>query len=269
MSIGGKSFAENDLLSYASAIGFQVLFALIPLTLAGLALLGFLNLEEVWRSDLAPDVRERLGEDSFAVVDRTIEQILGEKRGIWLTFGLAFALWQVSGAVRATMWPLNVIYGVEEERPFVRRFLTSFALAAAIGPLVVGAALLIQLGRRLLGAVALPSALEYVLYVLRWGAAVALLATAVWLLIHFAPAKPQSFAWAGIGSVFVVVAWIVASLAFGFYATRIADYGNVFGSLASVIVLMTYIYISCVALMFGIQLDACVRQTVEESGSSE
>ncbi len=268
VSTGARSFAENDLLSYASAIAFQVLFALIPLALAALAVLGFLDLEEVWRSDLAPRVEARVQEDAFSVIDRTVEQILDEKRGLWLTFGLAFALWQVSGAVRATFGPLNAVYGLEEERPFWRRFLLSFALALATALLVVGAVLLVQLGPRLLRLLAVPRGVEYAVSVLRWGAAVALLATAVWLVIRFAPAKPQSFAWAGVGSAFVVVAWVGASLGFGFYATAIADYRDVFGSLASAIVLMTYIYVSCVALLFGVQLDARVREQIDEGRRS-
>lgn len=265
LSTGARSFAEHDLMSYASAVSFQVAFALIPLVLTGLALLGFLGLAEVWRSDLAPRVREAVEPDTFSVIDRGADQILGEKRGVWLTFGIVFALWQISGAVRATMTPLNLVYGSDEDRAWWHRFLVSLGLALAIGPLVVGAALLVQLGPRLLRSLTLPAAFELVLYVARWGVAVAFLIVAVWLLIRYATARPQPFPWAGLGSVFVVGAWIVASVAFGLYATRIADYQSVFGSLASIIVLLTYIYISSLALLFGIQLDACVRERVGAS----
>lgn len=45
--------ADNDLLTYASAACYQIIFALAPVMLAGLAVLGFLHLEEVWDSELA------------------------------------------------------------------------------------------------------------------------------------------------------------------------------------------------------------------------
>lgn len=262
---GARSFAERDLLSYASAIAFQVLFALVPLTLAAIALLGFFNLEEIWEEELGPEVQDLVQPDAFSVIDRTVEQILGEKRGLWLTFGAVFALWQISGAVRATMSPLNLMYSSDEERPWWKRFLVSIALALAIGPLVVSAALIVQAGPRLLGLVELPTAVAVALRIGRWGVAVVLLAAAVLLLIHYAPAKPQSLGWASLGTVFVVVSWLVASLGFGLYAAYVADYGSVFGGLATVIVLMTYIYISCLALLFGIQLDVCVREEVRET----
>lgn len=269
LASGTKSFLDNDLMSYASAVSFQVAFAVLPLVMTGLALLAFLGLAEVWDADLAPRVQDAVQEDAFSVIDRTAEQILGEKRGTWLTFGVVFALWQISGAIRATMSPLNLVYGSEEERPWWQRFLVSLALALAIGPLVAGAALIVQLGPRLLGAADLPRAVEIVLYVARWGLAVAFLLVAVWLLIRYATGRPQPFAWAGLGSIFVVVAWLVASAGFGLYASRIADYGSIFGSLATVIVLLTYIYISSISLLFGVQLDACVRERARDAEDGE
>jgi membrane protein len=265
---GVRSFSENDLLTYASAIAFQVVFALIPLALTALALLAFLDLQEVWRSDLAPRVRDAVEADAFTVIDRTVEQIIGQKQILWLTLGAVFALWRVSAAVRTTIPPLNLVFGIEEDRPWRRRFLVSLALALAIGPLVIGSALLIQLGPRLLRSLDLPDGVEVVLYVARWGVALALLALALWALLRYAPAESQSFAWAGLGSAFVLGSWLVTSVAFGFYATRIANYGSLFGNLAWVIVFIAYIYVSSAALLFGIQLDVCVRERVERAEAS-
>ena len=260
---GVRSFADHNLIAYASTVAFQVLLALIPLALTAVALLGFLDLEEIWESDIAPVVQERVQDDAFSVIDRTADEILGEQRGYWLTLGAALALWQVSGAVRATMTPLNLIYGAEEERSWWRRLRVSLGLALAIGPLVVGAALLIQAGPRLVRSLDLPAGLAVIANVARWGVALALLATAVWLLIKFAPANPQPLAWAGVGTVFVVASWVVASLGFGLWVAFVADYGSVFAGLATVYVLLTYLYLSSLALLFGIQLDECVRTEVE------
>jgi len=252
-----ESFQRNDLLSYASAMAFQALFALVPAALAGIALLGFLNLEEVWAQDLRPAVRQRLQPDAASVVDRTVSQILGERRGMWLTFGLAFTLWQVSGAVRATMAPLNAMYQDEEDRPFLRRFAVSLLLAPAIFLCVGGAFLAIHLGdgiARRVGGV-----WESVLLFARWPLAAAALLVSLWLLLRFAPARRHA-AWASLGALFVLGAWLATSLLFALYATRVAAYGSVFGALASLIVLLTYLYLSAGAFLFGAQLDACVRE---------
>jgi uncharacterized BrkB/YihY/UPF0761 family membrane protein len=60
-------------------------------------------------------------------------------------------------------------------------------------------------------------------------------------------------------SALCVLTWVVTSLAFGFYITQLADYGSVFGPLASAFLLMTYLYVSACAFLAGAQVDALLR----------
>lgn len=255
-----KEFGDKDLLSYASAIAFQVLFALVPLALAALALMGFLGLEQVWEDRMAPEIQEQLPDDGFAVVDRTVAQILGEQRGLWLSFGLAFALWQMSGAIRAATSPLNQIYEVEEERPWLRRIVMSVLLAAAIAPCLGLALLGASLGSELVEPLGLGTLAGIGAFLVRWGLAIALMLAALWLLLHFAPATPRKARWVSAGSAIVVGTWVVASLGYGWYVQSIASYESVFAGLASVIVLMTYIYILSVAFLAGVQAEAVLQR---------
>jgi membrane protein len=57
----------------------------------------------------------------------------------------------------------------------------------------------------------------------------------------------------------VIVWWAIVSVGFYFYLTGLASYDSVFGSLASVIVMIAYLYISTTAFLFGAQLDAIIR----------
>src|SRR3954447_24231671 len=98
-----RAFARNDLLTYASAISFQVFFALIPLALLGLGLLGAFGLTDVWSSDLAPKLREHSSPAAFEVIDQTVREVLRDRQLFWATVGLLIAVWKVSGAMRAVM----------------------------------------------------------------------------------------------------------------------------------------------------------------------
>jgi membrane protein len=73
----------------------------------------------------------------------------------------------------------------------------------------------------------------------------------------------------------VVALWVVVSLVFYFYLTTIASYDSAFGSLAAVIVVTAYLYVSTTAFLFGTQLDAIIRAQatgalsgVEQDGDS-
>ena len=70
----------------------------------------------------------------------------------------------------------------------------------------------------------------------------------------------------GFGSIVVVTAWVGTSLVFGLYLTSIADYGSIFGALATVVVALTYLYLASSAVLVGAQVDALVRERVRNGG---
>src|SRR4051794_37599199 len=60
-------FKQNDLLTYASAISFQIVFALVPLALLALGLLGTLDANTVWTKDIAPTVKDNVSPPIYQV----------------------------------------------------------------------------------------------------------------------------------------------------------------------------------------------------------
>src|SRR5919206_1137320 len=82
-----RGFHENDLLTYASAISFQVFFALIPLALLGLGILGAFGLTDVWSSDVAPNLRDSASPAAYKVIDQTVRHVLERKQLFWATVG--------------------------------------------------------------------------------------------------------------------------------------------------------------------------------------
>lgn len=251
--------SEKRLISHASAISYQLLFGLVPLALAALALLSFLQLEEVWRAELRPQARDHLSPAAFRLLDGTADQILTSKRTLWLTFGSALALWKLSAAARVTMDALDELHDIARRRSFVRRLATSLGLAVAAAACLVSAALIVAAGgRAAVGDV--PAALSFAL---RWGAAVALMLAAVWLILRFAPSERQPLRWVSAGSVFVTVGWVGASLAFGVYAAKIASLETLFGGLTAVIILMLYLYVSSITFLVGAYADIVLQRDVD------
>jgi membrane protein len=258
-----RRFAEHDLLSYASTVAFQVLYALVPLALAGLALLGYLGLEEAWTDSLAPDIRDRLDDDVFSVVDSTVRSILTERRSAWLTFGLAFAIWQVASAIRAASGPLNRIYNDGEDRPMHKRLLTTLAAALVVTPLLVLAILSIAFGPRLASLLDLGPFASVAALVARWALTAGVLLLVVWIVLRYAPARRRPFRWNASGTLLVVGGWIVASIVFGLYVEHVANYESLYGGLASIIVLLSYLYLLAVVFFAGVQTDSVLRDRAE------
>jgi membrane protein len=251
-------FKQHDLLTYSSAISFQILTAIIPFLLFVLAVAGMLDLNSVWRDHLEPEIQGNVSPAVFAVISNAVNNAFAGKRLLWATVGGGVALWQVSGAVRAVMGALARIYGAPTERPFLRRYSVSFVLSIEVGACFIGAALCLLLAPFV--SVAHPGVVwEVLAFLLRWTLAVALLVLAVGLLVRHAPATAQTLPWVSLGAMIVIGSWVTVSLLFYFYLTTIASYTSVFGSLAAVIVAMAYLYVSTTVFLFGAQLDAIIR----------
>jgi membrane protein len=249
------AYGRNDLLTAASAIAFQLLFALIPLALFACGLLGFLGLEDLYSRELAPKLQQSTSSAAFEVIDSTIRNVLGRKQGFWITMGLVIAVWEMSGATRAVMGTFDRIYACRRRRTFTQRYAVSIALAIGTGALFLLATATF-IGAPLVGGLA---------SALRWPVSAALLLVAMALFVRFGASDPQPLRWVSIGSLLVVVAWLGTSVAFAVYVRDIADYGSIFGALAVVIVAFEYFYLAAIAFLTGAQMDALIRERAEAS----
>ena len=259
-----RAFRERDLLTFSSAIAFQVFFALIPLMLFGLGVLGGLGLEEQWTREWAPTARDAMSPPAFQVVDDTVRNVLGGQQAFWILAGAALAIWKVSATMRAIMDVFDRIYESRRERTFAERMRDSLSLGAAVAALLLLAAGCAVLGDEALRAVGIETG---VVLWLRWPLSLALLFVVVALLVAYAPADHQPPQWVTFGSLVVVAAWVLTSIVFGVYLTSLADYGSIFGALATIVVALTYLYLAASAVLVGAQLDAFVRERVRDGRS--
>lgn len=253
-----ERFGTNDLLTYASAIAFQVLIAAVALVLLGLALLDVLGLQSVWETSVRPFFESRFTFRTFSAVDSTVLRIFATSSVPLLVFAALLAVWEVSGAVRAVMGALNNIYECDESRSLWRRFGRSLLLAVVIIVCVGGALFSATLMPRVPGP---PNALGLVF---GWVLAVALLSTAVWTILRLAPVETRSAGWTSVGSILIVVAWIVASIGFRYYVENVADYKTALGNLAAFLTLTAYLYTSSIIFLTGAQVDELLRHQSQQ-----
>jgi membrane protein len=249
-------FDRHLLLDHASAIAFQVLKALVPLSLFGLALLGSLGQQSVWRESLFPRIKPHLEQTTAHAIDASVQRIFSTSSTGLLAFASLLVVWYLSGGVRAVMGALNDIYEVEETRSWSVRFPISFALAVAIGVCLVGAVVGVAAGH----ALASHGLAGVVVSVGRWLVAVALLSLAVGLLVRFAPVKHRPNRWATTGSVLVIVAWIGATLLFELFVSHVANFKTAVGNLTVFLVLIGYVYTSSIIFLVGVELDELLRE---------
>ncbi|UUC48536.1 YihY/virulence factor BrkB family protein [Pseudomonas citronellolis] len=256
-----KEFLDDEMPTYAAALAYQGLFSLFPFLLFLIALLGFLHLPEFfdWLREQAAYV---LPSQALEQVNPIIDQ-LQQRQGGLLSVGIVVALWSSSAAVRSLMNALNAAYDVREARPVWKRVPLSLLYTLGLAVMLMLVTALMILGPQVMGWIAERIGLqEYVVVLwslLRWPVMVLLMMMAVAVIYYATPNVKQKFRFITPGSVLAVVAWVAASLAFGFYVKNFADYNAMYGSVGAIIVLLLYFYISAAVLLLGAELNAVIE----------
>ncbi len=251
-------FREHDLLSYASAIAFRVLVSLIPVALLGIALLGATGHEEIWDNELRPPIEQRVTVPTFAAIDSAVQKIFQEGSTWLIVFAGLLAIWDLSSAVRASGKALNRVFDLKENRPAWRFFGISFALGVVTLVCLAVAAIVIPVGARM--AQEHGGLVEIVFGILRWPVAACLIGLAIGLIVRFGPAERRPKGWITAGSALIVLAWMLASLAFRWFAGSVANYKSAAGNLTVFLLLTTYVYSSAIIFLVGVQIDELLRR---------
>ena len=245
-------FDRHSLLTYASAIALRALIAAVACTLFGLGILGAANQEQLWRETIGPAIEPKVLPHVFDGIDQTVNRVFSSSSAGLVALAAALAVWEVSGIIRAGIGALDEIYETSETRPFWIRFPISLGLAILFLAAVLGAIAIVWAGH-VSGSWSIP------ILILRWPAAVVLIAFAFELIVRWAPAEHRRTRWASLGSMLVVVGWIGETLIFGAYVRSVANFRTSVGSLEVFIFLATYFYIFAIVLLVAMELDELVR----------
>ena len=185
-----------------------------------------------------------------------------------LSVGGVLALWSLTGAMQNIMWAINIAYDRDEGRGFLRRRVTAlgmvvFALigfALSFGVLILGPHLSTWIG----SAVGAKTIVKIVWYVAEWPLLVAGLLFAFAGLMYFGPnVKHPRWKFLSFGAIVSLLVWLVASGAFAFYVSKFGSYNKTWGTLSAVVVMLTWLWLSSVALLLGAEVNAEAERSRE------
>jgi membrane protein len=263
------------MLTHAAALSFYFLFALFPLLLFLVTLLGFFAESGTQlRANLLGFLSRVVPLSAYALIYTTIDEIAVNADGIRLWLGLVFALCFASLGIAALSDSLNAMYGVRESRPWWRVRLSALGLTAALVVLIMSALLLMLYGGEI-GVAAAEYFNQGMLFTTAWTIAQVPLALvfvllAFALIYYFAPdLYDQKWYWITPGSVVGVALWLVVSFVLRVYLRHFDSYSLTYGSLGAVIVLMLWFYLTGVAILLGGKINAEIESAAAQAGVPE
>ena len=187
--------------------------------------------------------------------------------GLTFLFGLGVSLWSANAAMKSLFDTLNIVYGEEEKRGFVK--LNAISLLFTVGGILfvvaaLGAIVVIPVALKYIG---LSEVADLLLRLGRWPAMFVVLTLALAVIYRYGPSREAPrWRWITWGSALAAILWLGISALFSWYASSFGNFNETYGSLGAVIGFMTWLWISAIVILLGAELDAEMEhQTVRDT----
>lgn len=263
---------DHDLTLMAAGLSYYAFLGFLPLLL--LAALGYGLVADPatavrhlasLASVVSPDV-------SRIISDIVVKLLLDtqELKGLAFTISLVLALYAGVRGARALTKALNIVHGTKSGRSFVAA--TTMAIVIVFAALIVCTGALIAIG--VLGyletIVRELSRLTAVLIKIgTWIAVAALASIAISALYRFAPtSEPRHrHRWITAGATIATAGWLVATLLLGVYVANFGRYDALYGSIATIVILLIWFFLSALIILLGAEIDAVLDEPPAARGS--
>jgi len=263
-------FQEDNLSDWAASLTYYGLLALFPAIIVLVSIVGLVADPESTTQTLT-DIVTKAGPDTaaqtFAGPIQQVTQSHGTA-GFALVAGTLVALWSASGYLGAFIRASNVIYETREGRPFWKlrplQLLLTLVLVLLLAVMTLGIVLTGPIVSDVADPIGVSGTAVTIWSYAKWLVIAFLFVLIIGLLYYASPnVKQRGFKWITPGGVFALVVWVAASGLFGLYVSQFGSYNKVYGSLASVVIVLIWMWITNLAILFGHELNAERERNVQ------
>lgn len=258
-----REFREDNLADSAAALTYYGILSLFPALVALVSIVGLFGDPRATTSTLTDLVSSLGPSDAASTFRGPIESLTANRQaaGILMIAGIAVALWSASGYIGAFMRASNVIYEVEEGRPFwkLRPLQMLVALVMVVLAVLVAVALVVTgpLAASVGDAIGAGDAAVTVWNIAKWPVLTLVVITMISILYFASPnARIRGWRWITPGGAVALAVWVLASAGFAFYVANFGSYDETYGTLGGVITFLVWLWITNLAILFGAELNA-------------
>ena len=255
-------FRYDDITAYAAQISFYLLLSLFPLMILLATVLSqtpLINLEQFFQmirnSNIFPDV-------AITVVESTLTEL--ELPSGSVSFYIAVVIWSASRGIRAVMNGIHMAFRTREVHHLILRFILSFLYTICFVLILVLFAILVLFGDFLFNWLSsifnLTFLVSSLVRLIRYLVPLLFLFIFYILLYKVIPAKDLHFRDVLPGSLYASFSSFLISHLFSLYISNFANYSTLYGSIAGIIVICTWMFLFSLMLVIGAEINACIYE---------
>ena len=256
-----REFSDDYLTDWAAALTYYAIMSMFPALIALVSILGLVGQSAT--DPLLNNLGSLAPGPAHQILENALQGLTNSRGGAGILFvvGLAGALWAASGYIGAFIRASNVIWDVEEGRPIYKTLPLRLAITILMLLLLAVSAVAVvvtgPLAHRVGNLIGIGGAAVTAWDIAKWPVLILVVSFMFSVLYYVSPnVKHPGFGWITPGGVVAVIAWIVASAAFGVYVANFGSYNKTYGSLGAIVIFLVWLWLSNVAILFGAELNA-------------
>lgn len=247
----------------AAAIAYNFFIALFPSLIFIFTLIPYIPIKDL-QTQILEFLSEFLPSSAFETIESTLRDVLLNRRGGLLSFGLISALYFASNGIKSMLYAFHPTYKVK----FWKRVIIANFLTLLISILVILALVIIIGGSFMLNYLNNINFFEsqWVLILIacfRYATIIALTITAISILYYAGAQKGERFRLYSPGAFLSTFFLALTSYAFGYYVEHFGQYNRFYGSLGTIIILLIWFYMNSLVLLAGFDFNQSVMKLMK------
>ena len=270
-----RGIYDYDVLTRAAAISFYGMAALVPFMGLVIVLLahGLPWIKRISAGDLQIEptvdvLAWLLPAQAAHLIDAELSRLRAEPRVGLLSFGVAVLLWLSSSVFVEIIDSMHAIRGTRDARPFWLRRSIAMVMTMGAAAILISAMLTVVIWPQILGWLGFSRAASITATILHTIVVTFTVYVTFALAIRVGSNSPSAPGWFTVGKMVGTVVMVGASLLLRVYAQHWANYGATYGSLASIMLLVTWLWLTSLALLVAAVIDKVVENASHEAAKS-
>lgn len=240
----------------AGSIAFSFFMALFPFALFILNLIPYIPLDN-FQADFMQFIASSVPPNTYEAISSILDDIMNNSYKSLLSSGFLLSIFLMANGVFAIIGGFESSYHITISHSLFRQYLLALGLSIMLSfMLIITVAVFVVL------EVIMHSIMDMEIW-LQWARNLFLLFVILMVtstLYKFGAKEMQKVSFISVGSVFTTILYVFTSYFFGIYVLRFARYNELYGSIGTLLVLMFYIWINCMILLLGFELNASISK---------
>lgn len=246
----------------ASAIAFSFFMSLFPFALFILNLIPYIPIQN-FQEDFLYFVSQNVPPNTYDAIQMIVYDILNNSYNGLLSSGFILSIFLMTNGINAILGGFELSEHITITRGFFKQYFIALAISLTFALILIVTVVAIIFFEVLIQKIKNQGFISDDVYLIEWGRylfVILMILTSTSILYKYGTKETSKITFISYGAIFTTILFVLSSYVFGIYVQKFARYNELYGSIGTLLVLMFYIWINCVVLLLGFELNATISK---------